>query len=241
MKKVKTGIKGLDKLIDGGIPEKSCILISGAPGCGKTILGLQFIYSGAKLNEPGVFVSFAQSEKELMEQAKQFWPDFDKTEGAKLVFINPQLGLAEIFEKIVHYVKTLNAKRLVIDSLTTLTIYAILRRPVRGDAGTLLENLGEIVTANPSDVTTRVVVDALIKGIKDLDCTSLITSELPKESKWLSRDRVSEFAADGVIVLKSSVLGDQLQRTIEVAKMRGTKIDGGSHNLEITDKGLVVK
>ncbi|MDI6806700.1 MAG: ATPase domain-containing protein, partial [Candidatus Aenigmarchaeota archaeon] len=56
MKRIKSGINGLDKLIEGGFPEGSVILVSGAPGTGKTLFGLQFIYQGAKANEPGVYV-----------------------------------------------------------------------------------------------------------------------------------------------------------------------------------------
>ncbi|MDI6807071.1 MAG: ATPase domain-containing protein, partial [Candidatus Aenigmarchaeota archaeon] len=55
VERTSTGIPGLDKLIEGGYPKGSVVLVSGGPGTGKTLLGLQFIYQGAKANEPGVY------------------------------------------------------------------------------------------------------------------------------------------------------------------------------------------
>ena len=79
VKRVKTGIRGFDELVQGGFPIASTILLTGSPGTGKTIFGLQFLYNGAsKFNEKGLYVTFEQTERALVEQAKLFGWDFEK-------------------------------------------------------------------------------------------------------------------------------------------------------------------
>ena len=86
--RVKTGIKGLDELIGGGLPKNSSILLSGEAGTGKTIFSLQFIYSGAKdFDEAGIYVTFEEKPEELRKEASQFGWDFKKYEAKKKIVI----------------------------------------------------------------------------------------------------------------------------------------------------------
>ena len=77
IKRLKTGVEGLDELIGGGIPEGSIVLVSGTPGTGKTILGMQFLCEGAKRGEMGILVSFEQEREDLVRQASMFGWDLD--------------------------------------------------------------------------------------------------------------------------------------------------------------------
>ncbi len=66
MERVPTGIKGFDNLVEGGLPLGSTVLVSGSPGTGKTILGLEYIYRGANdFGETGMFISFEQDPKDI--------------------------------------------------------------------------------------------------------------------------------------------------------------------------------
>jgi KaiC/GvpD/RAD55 family RecA-like ATPase len=89
-------------------------------------------------------------------------------------------------------------------------------------------------------VITRRAIDKIIREIRKLGCTTIFISELMKGSDALSRDTVSEFLVDGVIVLRRALIGEKAHRILAVEKMRGTKQDENIHKFEITDKGFVV-
>ena len=70
--RVKTGINGLDELIEGGFPEKSTILVSGTPGTGKTLFCLQYIHKGLELGESGIYITLEENLKNFEERQKDF-------------------------------------------------------------------------------------------------------------------------------------------------------------------------
>jgi len=90
-------------------------------------------------------------------------------------------------------------------------------------------------------VMTRDSLGRFIMKTKEMGCTSVLISELPKESVWLSRDTISEFLTDGVIILKSVEAAGEVKNLLKVEKMRSTKIEKKSNIYSITDKGFEVK
>lgn len=90
-------------------------------------------------------------------------------------------------------------------------------------------------------VMTRDSLGRFIGKTKEMGCTSLLISELPKESNWLSRDTISEFLCDGVILLKSVEAAGEVKNLLKVEKMRSTKIEKKSNIYNIAEKGFVVK
>src|SRR3989338_11646431 len=125
MNRVKTGIKGLDELIQGGIPEGSTVLISGGAGTCKTILGMTYIYEGAKqYKEPGLYVTLEENKRNIMWNMQSFSWDIKPFEEKNLIKIyklnlNPKDSVevqvdAELKE-ISKIVKEIGAKRLVVD------------------------------------------------------------------------------------------------------------------------------
>ena len=128
MERIRTGIKNLDSLFQGGLIKNSITLISGAPGTGKTIISLGYIYNGAhELNETGLYVTFEQPVYDLRSQALQFGWDFAKQEKKGKIYIL-SIPIEEIHKETLNLigqlVKKYKAQRLVIDSLSTLTIAA---------------------------------------------------------------------------------------------------------------------
>src|SRR3989338_1781167 len=86
MERLKTGIEGLDELMQGGIPAASTVLISGGAGCGKTIFGMQYIYNGAsQFNEPGVYVALEANVKNIIWNMESFSWDIKKLQGKNLM------------------------------------------------------------------------------------------------------------------------------------------------------------
>jgi len=249
MKRLSTGINGLDDLIEGGLPEHSATLISGTAGAGKTIFGLQYICQGAiKNNERGVLITFEQTDHKLQEQAMQFGWDIEKLiseDKIKLISIT-KYSIGETFSQLQTLLKDYKPKRLVIDSITYIDLYAhALNRLVDLESTPQEEMIhGTKASQTPMEwdqlIIRKIIVD-LIKMLQNDDVTTIITSELSEDSQWYSRDTISEFVCDAVILLKSVTLGKDLQRTLEVKKMRGTKIKGGMRNFEFTKKGIEVK
>ncbi|MBT4870141.1 MAG: hypothetical protein HON47_01040 [Candidatus Diapherotrites archaeon] len=123
--RVKTGINGLDDLVDGGFERDSMVLVVGSAGTGKTLFSMQFLYEGVtKYNEPGILLSFEENEKSLYKHALQFGWDFKKIENEnkfKMLSFKPH-QITKILEEgggqVRDALKEIGAKRIVIDSIT---------------------------------------------------------------------------------------------------------------------------
>ena len=125
LERCSTGIPGFDDLVEGGFPQGSMVLLTGSPGTGKTIFGLQYLYNGAMKGESGIYVCIESTPQALKIQAARFGMDFDKLEKeGKVIFyqVPKDSRKFSIFKKIDDDSRKINAKRLVFDSLATLNI-----------------------------------------------------------------------------------------------------------------------
>ncbi len=228
MERIKTGIKGFDDLIEGGLPKGSSVLLSGTPGTGKTIFGLEFLFNGVKNNEKGMYVTFEEEITNLIEQAKQFGWDLQKLAKNKDITIL-SIPTSEINNNTVNEVITLAKKnkvdRLVIDSLSTLAI-----------------NVPTVKKEN-ADISRSGVkrfIYSFVNNLKKANNTTSLIIAHTNDEKSLSKDSVSEFIADGIIHVTFESMGGEFSRSLIVRKMRRTKNDEDVHPLEISNKGLVV-
>lgn len=222
VERVKTGIPGVDSLIEGGIPKGSVALVSGGCGSGKTIFGLQFLVNGAEQGEPGVYVSFEEEPESIRETARGFGWDIEKLEKQKklvILFKDPYeiKDFSESLSGELYYtLKDLHAKRVVVDSITYF--------------GTTVKDEHEV----------RKNIAVLTRRLKGMGCTTLLISEVPEGDPGVGRFGMEEFIADGVINLHNFLIKDMRQRAIEVLKMRKTNHDTFLHPFKITRKGIVV-
>ena len=163
---------------------------------------------GALNDEPGIYVMFEESCEDVVDQAKEFGWDLEELGSENKLVINslsPE-DLRGVIDKIKSLSAGIGAKRLVIDSLSTVMVYVAI--PMEGGlikVEDLVENRFDIFPSIIGDSITRRTVHSLIQQIKDINLTSILISELPKESSYLSRDTVSEFACDGVIFFIISI------------------------------------
>ncbi len=127
--RISTGIPNLDSLIEGGIPRSFTVMIAGNSGTGKTILSSQFIYNGltSASVEPGVYISFSESKAQFYANSKKIGMDFEKFEKQKrfvfldfISFVND--GIQDVFEEILSAIRIVNAKRVVLDSFTAMSM-----------------------------------------------------------------------------------------------------------------------
>ncbi len=219
IKRIATGIPGLDRLLEGGLVENSVNLLTGETGTGKTIFATQFIYGGLLNGEPGVFITLEETPEDIKNDAAVFGWDFDKYEKKGLfeIISHDPVQINNIDSVIIGELNTLKARRLVIDSTSLIALN--------------IENQAQI----------RRKLYHIISSIKRNRTTALVTSEIPEGSKSLSRFGVEEFVVDGVIVLHYLGIGEVSARSLTIRKMRRTSHGNDVYPLEITKSGLVVK
>jgi KaiC/GvpD/RAD55 family RecA-like ATPase len=240
MDRIKTGIPGLDELIEGGFPKGRNILVSGACGTGKTIFAMQYIYKGAlEFNEPGIFVTFDEMPDKIRQDMLRFgWNIKELEDQGKIAIIDATSARAgqisqeehsfaralydrnEFLTKIGNTIRELKAKRIAIDSTAAIGF-----QMEAGKDGVRQEILAISYLLSYIGMTTVL--------------TSEIPSQSPEETKQFSKYSVEEYVADGVIVL--NFIGGLNPRKLFIRKMRGTKHNEQIHSLEITDKGMIIK
>ncbi|HDI31756.1 MAG TPA: KaiC domain-containing protein [Thermofilum sp.] len=232
VKRIESGIPGLDEILHGGIPYRNVVLLSGGPGTGKSIFGQQFLYHGLRNNEPGVLVALEEHPVQIRINMAQFGWDVRHYEEKGLFAIvdafTGGIGEAAKREKYVvrsvddvpsfvdvirEAIRDLSAQRVVIDSVTTL----YMTRPA----------------------IARSVVMTLKRVLAGLGSTSILVSQVSVGERGFGGPGV-EHAADGIIRLDLDEIEGELKRSIICWKMRGTSHSLRRHLFEITDKGIVV-
>jgi circadian clock protein KaiC len=212
---VKTGIAGLDEIFYGGIPRNNNLLVEGAPGSGKTTLGLGFIYHGAvECNEPGVIVSFELDSAKLLRDAHGFNWDLQGMLDAgriKIIQTSPAVLLSEFRSGDGAFsasLMELGAKRLLIDGLTPLRLYAEVH-----------------------DMPFREDIHLLIEGLTRLGVTTMMTAE--RDESLGEVPAHERFVFDTIISLTRQETNRRVHRRLTVLKSRGQDFIGGSHTMRI--------
>ncbi len=235
MEKVKTGIEGLDQMLNGGLPAGTTFLISGKIGTGKTIFATQFMVSGImEAGETGVYVTVDERPEDLRREMLPFgWDLAALEEEGKLAIIDVASLVAELPSKekyqvigeltvdnvvstIIDVVESLGAKRLVLDSIPALAIQMDI----------------------PS---IRKTLHRLVNILLSLECTSLLTTEIDEASNNISKYGVEEFLVRGVILL--DLVEDErgiTTRTVKIRKMREAEHDLARRPMKITSRGMIV-
>lgn len=244
LERVKTGIDGLDKALNGGFPEKNLVLLSGGAGTGKSTLAMQFLVNGAKMNERGLYISTEQTPEELKRMSVNFkWnlDDFEKKNLIKIVYFGATSG-DHLLDQVTEHIKKFTPRRVVIDSLSTFTD-AMLISEIKEDKPFSLINIANTVSPIPrtEKVITKLLLYRLILGLKELGVTAVLTTELREEENTLSTDGVSEFITDGVILLSYLGVGSAVFRNLRVRKMRYTDHLKESLAYNMTSNGVEVK
>lgn len=245
LKRVPTGVPGFDELIEGGFPMNSSTLVVGGPGTGKSIFSMNFLVNGAeKFGEKCMYVSFEQRAEALREQGMQFGWDLaalEKKGTLKILSIPVQKITKETIKDIQEAVKKGGVRRLVIDSLSTLVVNA----PIYVSSSNLAveDVVGENVFFSPPIVGDYIVkrfIYDFIDSLKELDCTTILIGESAQSGEFITRDTISEFASDGIIMINFESLGGAYSRSLIVRKMRETKNDEDVHPMEISKSGVIV-
>ncbi|TMI72889.1 hypothetical protein E6H11_03145 [Candidatus Bathyarchaeota archaeon] len=234
-----TGIPGLDEILSGGFPRGRVILLVGGPGTGKTILTSQFLMNGIKIyGENGAFVSLDETKAHYYREMALFGWKFEELEkGKKFAFINASplrhmpgevkigrqsigrkdFSILSLIEGIKTHTELINAKRVVVDPVTSL----IFQYPEMVERRTAILDL----------------VDALVKT----GATCLMTTELRAMGPTVERAiQLEEYLAHGVVIMSNAKVGKTYNRVLQVEKMRETPIDMQPRPYKISGNGIEV-
>jgi circadian clock protein KaiC len=225
--KARTGITGLDEVTLGGLPAGRPTLICGGPGCGKTLLATTFLVNGAVMfNEPGVFMSFEESREDLIQNVCSLGYDLGALVAQKKIAIDfvrverseieesGEYDLEGLFVRLDYAIKSVGAKRVVLDTLEVL--FAGL-----GDTQIL-----------------RAEIRRLFAWLKQRNVTAIITAE--QGTGALTRFGIEEYVSDCVLLLDNRVSNQITTRRLRVVKYRGSAHGTNEYPFLIDAQGLSV-
>ncbi|HIH09434.1 MAG TPA: AAA family ATPase [Candidatus Diapherotrites archaeon] len=237
IERIPTYIPGFDALIEGGLPEGSLTLLSGTPGSGKSIFCAQMLYNNAKNGKRCLYLDLEQEIGDIELQMRMFGWETRELENLRIFSIdssNPQ-----IVEKVIAEIEDRHYDLIVLDSLDSITTNPGSVEEIQQQ---FRERVPSISIPNLLDQATlaRLKIKKIFSAIKKSKATALATSERVEGGVGVSRDTVSEFLCDGVVIFTSTAMGKKRARSIEISKMRHTNTPGGRYDLEIAGRGLVV-
>lgn len=225
MERVKTGIPGLDEMLQGGFLPQTANLVEGAPGTGKTTLGMQFIYHGIVVcGEPGLILTFEEFPQQYYNDAANFGWDFRQMERERklrVVMTSPEVtkaSLEQVGGRIEKLVQEIGAKRVLVDSLSHF------------------ERLSE----DPTQL--RSIIFSFVNALKREGLTAVLTREntaLLGEAE--GSDEALAFLVDSYSLLRYVEIESTIHKALLVLKMRGSNHDKGIRQFEITSRGVEVR
>ena len=225
--KAPTGISGLDELTSGGLPRGRPTLICGSAGCGKTVLGLEFLVRGAtQYGEPGAIFTFEEGPDELAANVASFGFDLPGLIARKKLIVDHikidrsdfeetgEYNLDGLFIRLAHAIDAIGAKRVLLDTLEVL-----------------FAGMG-------NKEILRSELHRLFRWLKDKGVTAVITGE--RGESTLTRHGLEEYVSDCVILLDLRVQDQVSTRRMRVVKYRGARHGTDEYPFLIGDHGFSV-
>ena len=231
--RVPTGIAGLDPLLQGGFPKGRSILVTGEPGTGKTIFALQFLYSGLKHGENGVFVTTDEAPMDVIEQAASLGWDLEPHIQKKtLAILNAGSYLSSLFGAAAD--RNIDVQKAVSDLAGVVNQIGAQRL--------VLDPAGPFVLLRDSIVRVQDQTRLLIQSLRaSMPTTNLLTSYAAPRPGQRSTHGIEEYLVAGAVVLEMIWNNGALARSLIVEKMRSTNVKPKQLEFDIVqDEGIVL-
>ena len=221
--RLKTGIPGLDPLIQGGLQKGDFILLLGDLGTGKTVFSSQFVYNSAKLyNETAVFATFEEDTRSLKRNMLRFGMDLNALEKeGKIKVLDLEAlegrGMGSNIEALLKALDDIGARRLVVDSMTAF------------------------MSGAEQKFDYSFLMHLIYKTLKREGVTTLMTVSKPQGSGIVPEMGVEEFVADGIFELRNYISRDvEIKTQFLIRKMRGTEHSRKFHSVLFTPHGMEI-
>jgi circadian clock protein KaiC len=225
--KSPTGIQGFDEITDGGLPAGRPTLVCGGAGCGKTLFGMEFLVRGAtQFNEPGVFMSFEETNDELIQNVSSLGFDLDDlVKHKKLILEHVRVERSEIeetgeynleglFIRLNYAIDLIGAKRVVLDTIESL------------------------FSGLPNQLILRAELRRLFHWLKEKGVTAIITGE--RGDEMLTRQGLEEYVSDCVIMLDHRITEQNSTRRLRIVKYRGSLHGTNEYPFLINEDGFSI-
>jgi KaiC/GvpD/RAD55 family RecA-like ATPase len=202
--RIRSGIPGLDNLIEGGFRDKTCVVIVGSSGTGKTTFTTQYVLYGLENGEQGLYVSLEESPEQIMREAELMGFDLKKYYEKDLFFI---------------HLKGKNFKKMIEEQLPQLvkarSDYQIKTRVV-------IDPMTPVIWATQDKLEQRELIGKLFYTLKELGVVLCTVEEHAKPGETVGEDVLLPiYLSDGAIHLEYYPIGGAFNRTLKVLKMRG--------------------
>ena len=227
LRKAPSGIQGLDEITHGGLPRGRTTIVCGGPGCGKTMLGIEFLVRGAlEFNEPGVIMAFEETPQDMARNVASLGFDIqDLADKKKLfldyVYVEPsqiqetgEYDLEGLFIRLQNAVNIVGAKRIMLDTVEAL--------------------FGGF--SNPG--VLRAEFRRLFRWLKDHRLTTIVTAE--RGEGTLTRQGLEEYVSDCVILLDHRINDQISARRLRIVKYRGTRHGADEYPFLIDERGMSI-
>ncbi|MCT9097802.1 KaiC domain-containing protein [Haloarchaeobius sp. HME9146] len=222
--RINLGIKGLDEMIMGGVPERSLMVAVGSAGTGKTTFGLQFLDHGMRQGERAIFITLEENRRRVINSATEKGMPFDEYVADDLlavVDIDPiemANSLGSIRSELPRLIREFGASRLVLDSVSLLEMMYDDRAKRRNE------------------------IFDFTKSLKEAGITTMMTSEASEDSPYASRHGIVEYLTDAVFILQYVRPSDfrETRLAVEIQKIRDANHSRETKPYEITDEGISV-
>lgn len=221
--RIRTDIKGLDEMLQGGFLPQTANLVEGPPGTGKSTLGMQFIYNGIHYHdEPGVILTFEEFPKQYYRDAESFGWDFRKLESEgklRVVMTSPEVSRSDL-ESVGGTVETLaremGASRILVDSISHF----------------------DQLTDDPTEI--RSIVYGFVNALKREGLTSVLTRESPVLLGGEEEKNALAYLVDSYIMLRYVEIESAIHKALLVMKLRGSDHAKDIRQFEITNHGIEI-
>jgi circadian clock protein KaiC len=221
-KRVRTGVTGLDQMLDGGFLEGSAVLVQGAAGTGKTTLGLQFLYTGVvEEGETGLLITFEEFPSSLLRDAQEHGWDLralEETNKLRILFTSPSILLANL------------------QSPDSPLNHTILRWGIRR---VVLDSIDHFQRISHDPVVLRDTYATVLNALKREEMTSLLTREVSGTRLQSQHDKLA-YIVDAVLMMHYVEVNSAIERALLVLKTRGSAHAQGIHKYEIKPGGIFV-
>jgi circadian clock protein KaiC len=227
LRKAPTGIQGLDEITHGGLPRGRTTIVCGGPGCGKTMLGIEFLVRGAlEFNEPGVIMAFEETPQDMARNVASLGFDIQELADKKKLFLDyvyvepsqiqetGEYDLEGLFIRLQNAVNTVGAKRIMLDTVEAL--------------------FGGF--SNPG--VLRAEFRRLFRWLKDHRLTTIVTAE--RGEGTLTRQGLEEYVSDCVILLDHRINDQISARRLRIVKYRGTRHGADEYPFLIDERGMSI-
>jgi circadian clock protein KaiC len=220
IRQIPSGVRGLDDILGGGIPEFSFNIIAGTPGCGKTTLTHQIVFANATEKKPALYFTVLGEPAMKMLRYQQQFAFFDEAKLGKAIrFINLadvvlEKNLDAVYQEIVKQVAAAGPSLVVVDSFRTVVRKA---------------------TTGASELEMQAFIQRLAQFLTSWEATTFLVGEYaPEEVK----DNPLFTIADGLLWLSQVPERNSVVRKLQIMKLRGQESVPGLHTIRISAAGI---